>query len=136
MGYGYGVGFVKATPDIPIVNLRLSPINMSAGMYVNFKVMGTNTNYSVPSGKTGLIALFRATQVDEIRTGDITLGYADDASGTNFVALASQRDLGISSAPTEVYWIFRIPAGKFIGLKNTGSNSTTAEAGIIVLFEV
>jgi hypothetical protein len=136
MGYAYGIGFVKATPDIPMVTLRLSPINMSAGMYVSFKVMGTNVDYSVPPGKIGLIALFRATQVDEIRTDNVKLGYADDASGTNFVALASQREMGIFSAPTEVYWIFRIPAGKFIGLKNTGSNSTTVEAGIIVLFEV
>jgi hypothetical protein len=136
MGYGYGTGFVKATSDIPLINLCILPENLNAGEYVNFKVMGTNVNYSVPSSKIGLIALFRATQVDEIRTDDVKLGYADNASGTNFVALASLEELGISSAPAEVYWVFRIPAGKFIGLKNTGPYNTTGEGAIVVLFEV
>jgi hypothetical protein len=136
MGYGYGTGFVKATSDIQMINLCILPTNINAGEYVNFKKMGTNVNYSVPSGKIGLIALFRATRVDEIRTDDIMFGYADNATGTNFVALASLSDMGIFDAPTEVYWVFKIPAGKFLGLKNTGPYTSAGEGAIVVLFEV
>jgi len=136
MGYGYGTGFVKATSDIPLINLRLPLTNLSNGAYANFKVMGTNVNYQVPPNKTGLIALYRALRIDVNMINNIMLGYADDASGTNFVPLVSHSDMGITSYPAEVYWVFRIPGGKYIGLKNSIGANDSGEAAIVVLFEV
>ncbi len=136
MGYGYGTGFVKATSDIPLVNLRVTTGTMNPGSYFNFKIMGTDVNYNVPASKTGLIALVRVTSADMNRLFDIRLGYADDANGTNFIALASLGEMGISNPPSEVYWVLRIPGNKFVGIRHTGSATSASFTIFLVLFEV
>jgi hypothetical protein len=136
MGYGYGIGFVKATSDIPIKTIRLNTVtNPAAGQYNNCVVLGTTTNYQVPTGKTAIIALERA--VLSSSTDLYKLGYADDAGGTNFVPLIGVNESDLWQGGNERYWIFQIPSGKFIGFKNTHTSSLAANfAFILVLFEV
>jgi hypothetical protein len=136
MGYGYGVGFVKATSDIPIKTIRLPTVtNPAAGQYNNCVLLGTTTNYQVPTGKTAIIALERA--VLTTTTDLYKLGYADDASGTNFVPLIGMNESDLGQAGNERYWIFQIPSDKFIGFKNTHTSALGVSfAFILVLFEV
>jgi hypothetical protein len=136
MGYGYGTGFVKASSDIPIHTL-VTFGSINAGGYVNLKKIGTSVNYNVPSTKTGLVALIRAATLSTGDASKVVFGYADDASGTNFVGLARLVEMGISSSPSEVYWVFKIPAGKYVGFKNTDTVNATGNLRIfVVLFEV
>jgi hypothetical protein len=136
MGYGYGVGFVRATSDIPIKTIRLPTVtNPLAGQYNNCVILGTNTPYQVPSDKTAIIALERA--ILSIQTDLYRLGYADNSSGTNFVGLIGMDEGNLITGGSERYWIFQIPSNKFIGFKNIHTSAIAANfAFILVLFEV
>jgi hypothetical protein len=127
MPYGYGVGFVRATSDIPVRNLLVSVSTTSGIHFVPFKILGTNTNYQVPSNKTFLMALERRNTVST-NVSLIEIGYADDASGTNYNKLVDWYELGLLSDNTERYYIFTIPSSKFIILKyNSGANGLTVD---------
>jgi hypothetical protein len=137
MPYGYGTGFIRATSDIPIRTLRLPDTSPAAGTYTNLRRIGTTTNYQVPTDKTGLVALIRVLNIDSSTVGNYTFGYADDASGSNFVGLATLVEMGLSAPPVEGYWVFTIPSGKFVGFRNTGTtNASSFYRIIVVLFEV
>jgi hypothetical protein len=89
----------------------------------------------VPNDKTAIIALQRA--IVTTNTPNYVFGYADNASGTNFVGLANIEDLDLITNGSERYWVFNIPSGKFIGFKNVGATSiNTLFSFVLVLFEV
>jgi hypothetical protein len=136
MGYGYGVGFIRATSDIPIKICRASG-NGTSHFKMAFKILGTNTSYQVPTGKTAKIALERSVTVTNVQIGATFFGYADDDSGTNFVILATINDLDIATPGNERYWILDIPSNKFPAVAvNPVGGQTGTYTGIIVLFEV
>jgi hypothetical protein len=137
MGYGYGVGFVKATNDIPIKTLRCEGNNTGSAAFFPYKILGTASNYSVPSDKKGLIALLRTVDIGSINHAFSGIGYADDALGTNFVTIARADELDIATIGSERYWVLEIPQNKFILFKHYYSGSGQGRyTGIIVLFEV
>jgi hypothetical protein len=139
MGYGYGVGFIRASSDINLLTTNAEITNVGSGIYyVTFKKLGTTTPYQVPNDKTALIALERTIVIDtsNINIPQSGIGYADDSSGTNFVMLASLRDLNIDAGGNERYWILTIPSNKFPMFKIVTSNTVTGYRGIQVLFEV
>jgi hypothetical protein len=134
VGYGYGVGFIKATSDIPIKILRVS-VSGSGTIFAPYKIMGTTTNYQVPTGKTAIIALERTVTKGSTDVDFSLIGYADDSNGTNFVGFASLREMDIMTDGNERYWIFNVPSGKFIVFRYVASVGTSY-TGIIVVFEV
>jgi hypothetical protein len=131
LGYGYGVGYVKASADIPIKNLRVDAV---ANAFTPYKLLGTTTNYQVPTSKTALIALERTIAISNAAGFSfMSLVYADDPAGTNFVSFGTLPELDLNAVPSEKYWVFSVPSGKFILLRN---NSGYTYSGILVLFEV
>jgi hypothetical protein len=139
MPYGYGVGFIKATSDIPLVTLRGSGSGSTGGQArIVYKIQGTNVNYQVPEGKTAKVALERTVAVSGANLDASYLGYADDVNGTNFVSLGSLPELDIHVVGNERYWVLNVPAGKFIiAIVNPASGtSTPSYTGMLVLIEV
>jgi hypothetical protein len=137
MGYGYGVGFIKATSDIPIKNLGDSGNLGAAGTFFRpLKILGTSTDYQVPSTKSFVFALERRV-TKGINLNPIDIGYANDINGTGFVKLVTTDEIGLVSDNTEAYYVFIVPANKYPMLRIV-SNSTTGTGYhfIFVGFEV
>jgi hypothetical protein len=135
MGWGLGVGFVRATSDNEIRVLRHTFSSATVGTYYTpFKIAGTNTNYQVPTNKTAVIALER-TLSSETRGGTVEFGYADDTNGTNFVSFGVISDYDLVAAGNERYWVFKVPAGKYL-ITKIAVNNTTYGAGWYCMFVV
>jgi hypothetical protein len=138
MPYGYGVGFVKATSDNVIRNLKGSFSSATIGTYFEpFRNIADDTSYQVPNGKNAIIALER-TISSEIRGGTVELGYANSPSGTNFVSLGRIDHYGLAGTGNERYWVLTVPSNKYIVMKVNVTN-TTYGAGwdaILVIVEV
>jgi hypothetical protein len=138
MGYGYGVGFVKATSDSVIKNLRGSFSSATLGTYFEpFKNITNNTNYQVPNEKNAIVALER-TISSELRGGTVELGYADSPSGTNFVSLGRIDHYGLAGGGNERYWVLTVPSNKYILMRIIVNNTTYGAAweAILVIVEV
>jgi|SRR5579864_1003652 len=91
----------------------------------------TNANYSVPASTNLQIWGVDAVSIVETGGGSPTtdnFGYADNATGTNFVSLVSLDALGLTAtnAPTG---LLTIPTGKFILIQsssNAGGHTTVS----------
>jgi len=126
-----GIGFGSRTLDAnDIVSLYVYQSGMAINTFAPLQDDGSN--YVVPAAKNLVIDFIICNTTSASNPENLEFGYADDATGTNYVKKIPERILSEvenTSAMIRRYTtecLIRIPTGKYPVIKNTAGNLDVA----------